>query len=209
MVNEAYLKKADPFILTNFYPTLYNTSYLLEDNQGKLSDRSFRFLDRHLVVDRNGSIPDMVGIATDPKYDELLGHEELHPSLTDRAFAIFDELKKRSSPLVQPPSYYQDNNILSSSLVHSKDSAPLSLAFVSYAYLELYSMFRALMEYREGALFGYTEDDFDMLDANFRKMRQIVAEQEKTAYSYSILNVLKLIHRTILFIRANMKMVLR
>lgn len=208
MVDETYLKKAHMNVQEGLYDTLYNMSFLVEDSAGLITDKNAKYLTKNLAVTSDRSVS-LMDVTTTDKYSSVLGNESLTPKLTDSAYHMYATLKLKDSVRVKAKSYFDIDNLLSTTLSTSSDLSPASQAYVSYSYLELYSLYISLIEYNAGEVFSYTTEDLNLIINNIRKIILNVCATEKTGSAYDLINVLKHIQRTILFVRANMKIVLR
>lgn len=208
MADEEYIKKSSLKVQEHLYDALYNMSTVLEDAEGKIAKTNANFILKNLRVTSDGSV-DLPMSGVEMSHSALLGEDLLTRRLTDNAHALYKQLGSRNSDKIKPVSYFKIEDVLCSLLQSTSNQSIYTRIYSCYAYLEIHSLYLALVSHTPGDIFGYTESDLDMISTNLRYMTNTISTVDSGRNAYEALNVLKHIQRTILFVRANMKIVLR
>jgi hypothetical protein len=209
MIDETYLKTADLAVKDVLYDNLYNMSFLLKDLNGKILDKNVKYILRNLQVLADKSLPAFPISDVVTSHDSLLGKDVMVPELSDYAYDMYSQLGARNSARIKPKQYLYTDEPINEMLEFTKGLPTVATAYMSYAYLEMYSLFIALMEYKPGEVFKYTYEELDIVSDNLKRLSYDISTMGSSENVYRLLNILKLVQRAILFIRISIKTVLR
>jgi len=207
MIDETYIKTSEMVIQNELYDTLCNMSYLLQDDGGKVLDREAKFVIRNLKVTPTGTVQ---GLGEDLilDHDYLLGQEVFDPTLSQYAFELYGYISALKPDYVLKSSYDPDTEI-SMILRYTKGLPDYAASYMSYLYLELYSLFIALIGYRTGSVFKMNLSEIDTIVKNCRYISAKIGLTGNQENTYRTLNVLKHIQRAILFVKIGIPSILR
>lgn len=203
MIDESYIKTADPAMQEVLYDTMYNISFLLGDDRGKLWYRDAGIISKNLQVYPDATIQEIGDDLSLPN-DSLLGKETFFPRLSSRAFSVHQSLSNYTTK--EMPAYEPDISLIFEDIEYSSD---MEASYRAYLYLELYSLLLSIVEYRGGDILTVTLDEISTLLSNCRYIVASVGTTGNQESTYKLLNVLKHIQRSILFVKEGILSVLR
>lgn len=198
MASENYMyENADSVTLSNIENSMYNLSHYALDVGGKLPLSMARLATRRCPLTQADTLKleDLeltdIDIATlgelvfenKPSREFIKSHNAI--STGDSNIVYFNS--------ISPPKYPE----LLTALGSSYESAVL----LSYVYLEIYSLYRACVDYVPTRLFKYSDVEIDTLVNNIYFIRTYIGSSGNSIESYETLDVLKQIHRDILYIK--------
>jgi hypothetical protein len=207
MIDESYIRTSERAIQDIMYDTLYNMSLLLEDNLGKIPDREARLVIRNLVVSPTGTLQGL-GESLPLDNDILLGQEQFNPFLSKYAQEVHSSLMTPNSEYVFKANYTPDIE-LNMIHRHTRGLPDFALSYMSYLYLELYSVFTSVVDYKAGEVLRMTVSELDIIMSNSRYISAKIGTIGNQENTYGLLNVLKHIQRAILFVKQGILLILR
>lgn len=199
MIEETYIRTADPAIQEVMYDTLYNLSFMVEDVSGKIRDREARVILTYLKVNSLGDIQDLGGDLVLPQ-DTILGKETFTPKLSSYAMELYTHLQTLSGTVVHKEDYtgeLEPNYIFE----HALEAPTPAQAYASYLYLETFTILSALVQYRSADTLKITLPEIDTMLSNCRYVMGKIGTLGNDVSVYQLLNVVKRIQSSIFFVK--------
>lgn len=204
MANESYIQTADPSIQSILYDVLYNISSLLNDgDEGKIYDGECRFILLNLHISPLGKILDVPTSVSLPS-DELLGSDNFDTQMSSVSIELYKNLRAYTTS----PEYGEEYTI--NDLFKYSDSMTSECkSYMSYAYLELFSLYRTIVEYDPSMLlFPFSATEIDILVDNLRFIIAYIGSLDAEGV-YDLLFILKRIIRQVMYVKLEIFKLLR
>jgi hypothetical protein len=166
---------------------------------GLIPDREARIVTRSLKINTNGNIQELGGtlVLSD---DVLLGGETFQPILSQYAMDMYNRLSVLDKEYVYLGDFTVDDEL--SIVLRDTGGLPEEVtAYMSYLYLELYSLFTSMVKYRAGQVLKMTIPEIDIISSNLRYIHAKIGSIGNQENVYNLANVLKHIQRSILFVK--------
>jgi hypothetical protein len=199
MAITSYIKTADPIVLNRLSSVLSNSSTLLTDSDaGKMGTREAHYITRNLNLSPTGTTVGIATTNTTPQ-DSLLGAETFDPQMSLRAISLYSKLSNLDTSRVEL-TFDPDSN-MSYALYYANVLKGEIPPLACYAYLEFYSLYTAVIDYKVGAIFPVSDSEIDRILSNLRFIGTIIGSVGDTEEVYKLMYVVKYIQKAILFIR--------
>jgi hypothetical protein len=200
MASESYMRKALPEIYDELYVTLYNLSHVLGDVDGLIPSLTSAHVARNLQVNQSGLITSSIPIPKDTRKTQL-GAESFSPRVSLKAWEVYSGIDTKSSALIT------DEGTLS--VLLDTGFKPDMQTIMSYLYLELFAVYRSMVEYDRTSLFPISADELSDISSNLRFIAQCVEEVGNGLEVYETLSFIRFMQRGILLISDTLPRIVR
>jgi hypothetical protein len=186
---------------------LYNLSYILTDSNGLISDSNARYVLNNLQVSSTGMIQSDIPSPTHPG-DTKLSQDIFNPITSNRCADMFSILSLSDSLVVYRTEYPVDKP--SSPILDVSKNLPSTVeSMMCYLYMEMYSLYTALVEFRQGDVFSVTDVELSTIMSNTRAVSTALGNVDDDSVVYPLLDILRYIQRAILLVKYYMATILR
>jgi hypothetical protein len=186
---------------------LYNLSYILTDSNGLISDSDARYILNNLQVSSTGMIQSDIPSPIHAG-DVQLSQDIFNPITSNRCADKFSLLSLSDSLVVYRTEYPVDKP--SSPILDASRNLPSTAeSMICYLYMEMYSLYTALVEFRQGDVFSVTDVELSTIMSNTRAVSTALGNVGDDSVVYPLLDILRYIQRAILLVKYNMSTILR
>lgn len=202
-----YTETAISTVQNSLGDVLYNLSYVLADSNGLISDSNARYVLNNLLVSSTGIVQTEI-LSPTHSGDSRLSQDIFNPVTSNRCADMFSRLALSDSLVVYRTEYPVDKP--SSPILNLSKDLPSSIeSMMCYLYMEMYSLYTALVEFRQGDTFVVTDVELSSIMSNTRAMSTALGNMNNDSVVYPLLDILRYIQRAILLVKYYMPTILR
>lgn len=202
-----YAESAIDIMQTNLGDVLYNLSYVLSDNDdGLMPDSNAKYIIDNLQVSPIGMVQSNVPSPIHPS-DATLFQDVFNPITSARCTDLFSLLLISDSSIVYRSEYPVDKPT-SPILDVSADIPSTVESMLCYLYMEMYSLYTALVEHQSGNTFVITDVELSTIMSNTRAISTALGNVTNDSIVYPLLDILRYVQRAILLVKYYMPTIL-